>query len=196
MRSGYKHYINCKTPGRTVFITTTVLDFVMVFASRTNADLMAASLLDDLRHYEAELYAFVVMGHHIHLVVTPRDDMTASYLMERVKGNSARRIVPHLSEDLKAGLSLQRGLNKRSMWKVGFRSVPLSSVQMLNQKIDYAHLNPVRAGLCQNPEDFRWSSCWMYRAGRFDWERGILIDDDLISHFCDPELLKFTRSDE
>jgi hypothetical protein len=63
VRSSYKHYRNSKEPGASSFVTATVLDFVMVFADPFNADLMAASLLDDLRHYGAELWAFVVMGH-------------------------------------------------------------------------------------------------------------------------------------
>ena len=193
MRSNYKHYENCKEPGASMFITSTVLDLVMVFAEPFNADLMAGSLLDDLRHYGAELYAFVVMGHHIHLVVVPREDMTGSYLMERIKSNAGRRIVPHLSERLKEKLSIQKGLNKRSMWKVSFRGVPIINTKMFNQKIHYTHMNPVRAGLCENPEDYRWSSCWMYCEEKFEWDRGIVIDDDLIRFFCDPEFLKFKR---
>ena len=43
-----------------MFVTATIIDFVLVFAEPTNADVMTASLLDDLRYYEAELWAFVV----------------------------------------------------------------------------------------------------------------------------------------
>jgi len=190
MRSDYKHYCNSKEPGRSTFFTTTILDFVMVFAEPSNADLMAASLLDDLRFYGAELWAFVVMGHHIHLLAVPPESMNASKLMEGVKGRAARRIVPHLPDDLRAKLSVQKGLNKRSMWKVRFRSVPIINKRMFNQKVNYIHANPVRAGLCERAQDFRWSSSWMYHAGKFDWDRGIIIDDELIRFFCDPELLK------
>ena len=33
----------------------------------------------------------------------------------------------------------------------------------------------------------------MYHEGKFDWDRGILIDDELIRFFCDPKLLKLSR---
>jgi putative transposase len=190
VRSGYKHYRNGNEPGTSMFITSTIIDFVMVFAEHQNADLMAASLLSDLRHYKAELYAFVVMGHHIHLLVVPHEDMTASILMERIKANSARRIAPHLSSGLINQLSVQTGLNRRSLWKRSFRGVPIINSKMFRQKIRYIHMNPVRAGLCDRPEDYRWSSCWMYAEGKFDWQGGINIDDDLIRSFCDPELIK------
>ena len=193
VRSSYKHYVNFKTPGRSTFFTSTILDFVAVFANPSNADLMAGSLLEDLRYYGAELWAFVVMGHHIHLLATPREDMTASTLMERIKGNSARRIIPELSDHLLEQLSIQRGLNKRSMWKVSFRSIAMTGSRMFAQKANYIHMNPVRAGLCARPEDYRWSSCWMYHQERFDWDRGILIDEELIAHFCGRERLKIGK---
>jgi hypothetical protein len=61
---------------------------------------------------------------------------------------------------------------------------------MLGHMVEHIHMNPVRAGLCERPEDFRRSSSWMYHEGKFDWDQGIIIDDELIRFFCDPELLK------
>jgi len=43
VRSGYKHYRNGNEPGTSMFITSTIIDFVMVFAEHQNADLMAVS---------------------------------------------------------------------------------------------------------------------------------------------------------
>src|SRR3989442_374986 len=111
MRSAYKHYRNTTEPGVRIFATTTILDFVLVFAEPFNADLMAGSLRDDLRHHRAELNAFVVMGHHIHLLACLPEGMIASKLLERLKSNSGKRIVPHLSETVRKDLSVQKGLN-------------------------------------------------------------------------------------
>ena len=161
----------------------------MVFADPFNADLMAGSILSDVRFYGAELHAFVVMGHHIHLLLVPPADMTMSMLMDRVKSNAGKRLVPHLSDELRAKLSIQTGLNKRTIWKRSFRGLPVERTKVFDQKANYIHMNPVRAGLCYSPEEFRWSSCWMYIAEKFDWDKGIIIDDDLVRHYCDPELL-------
>src|SRR5579885_235041 len=188
MRSDYKHYKNAPGDGRTLFFTSTVLDFVLVFAEPSNADVMAASLLSDLRHYRAELWAFAVMGHHIHLLAVPHG-RSGPELMERIKANSARRILPHLSEELNAQLSIQKGLNKRSLWKRSFRSVPVINKRMFDQKVRYIHMNPVRAGLCVRAQDYRWSSSWLYDAGQFDWDSGIAITDELIRFYFDPRLL-------
>jgi REP element-mobilizing transposase RayT len=76
------------------YVTSTIIDFVMVFSQPANANLMAGSLLSDLRFYRAELYAFVVMGHHFHFLVVPPEHMTMSQLMDRLKSNAAKRLVP------------------------------------------------------------------------------------------------------
>jgi hypothetical protein len=70
-----------------------------------------------------------------------------------------------------------------------FRGLTVLRKDVFNQKVNYIHSNPVRAGLCERPEEYRWSSCWMYCKEKFDWDRGIVIDDDLIRHYCDPKLL-------
>jgi putative transposase len=189
MRSGYKHYRNSDEPGVSAYITSTILDFVFVFSDPLNADLMAGSLLSDIHHCGGQLFAFVVMGHHIHLLAVAPENMTMSQLMDRVKSNSGRRIKPYLSDGLLAKLSIQKGLNKRSIWQRSFRGLPINGRKMFAQKVNYIHMNPVRAGLCERPQDYRWSSRWMYDEGKVDWERGIVIDDALIRHFCDPELL-------
>jgi hypothetical protein len=33
----------------------------------------------------------------------------------------------------------------------------------------------------------------MYCAEKFEWDQGIIIDDDLIRHYCDPALLDLSR---
>jgi len=37
---------------------------------------------------------------------------------------------------------------------------------MFTQKLEYIHYNPVRAGLCELPEDYHYSSAKFYHGGR------------------------------
>ena len=37
------------------------------------------------------------------------------------------------------------------------------------QKIDYMHYNPVKAGLCKLPEEYKYSSCRFYELNRDEW---------------------------
>ena len=44
------------------------------------------------------------------------------------------------------------------LWQPRFFDRALRTVKEYNEKVEYIHLNPVRAGLVSRPEDWRWSS--------------------------------------
>ena len=45
-------------------------------------------------------------------------------------------------------------------------SVDLFTRPVIEQKLDYVHNNPVKAGICTNPEDYRFSSARYYLTGK------------------------------
>lgn len=188
----YKHYQN-SVNGGVAFCTTTLLDFAPLFAEPQIADLMVASLLDDCAAYHAKLYAFVVMLHHIHLLVQVPDDHDIAWLMARIKSNSARRILKVLSQDGFKQLSMRGGLGRRSFWQPSFRSIAVDSSHMFGQKVGYIVMNPVKAELCVAPELYRWSSARIAAEGLASWERGIHIDRGLINLFACEDLLRLGR---
>ena len=54
-------------------------------------------------------------------------------------------------------------VNKRrgtegELWQPRFFDRALRTVREYNEKVEYIHLNPVRAGWVNRPEDWRWSS--------------------------------------
>ena len=51
------------------------------------------------------------------------------------------------------------------LWKRNALSVDLFTPKVLQQKIDYIHANPVKAGLCLYPEDYQYSSARFYNTG-------------------------------
>ncbi|MFI5386495.1 MAG: hypothetical protein ACHQ50_10290 [Fimbriimonadales bacterium] len=67
----YKHYVNCKDPGLPLFITTTVLDFVHAFHRAEPRDAMVFAIAHECKVARATLYGYVVMPHHVHLLVRP-----------------------------------------------------------------------------------------------------------------------------
>src|SRR5262245_55028779 len=97
--SEYKHWKNHAKAGQTTFITTTCLDFVHALAPYKIRDLMVASMLEDCRRTESIVHAFVVMPHHLHLLAH-LTTCSASQLSQRIKSNSARRILPRLPKRL------------------------------------------------------------------------------------------------
>ncbi len=48
------------------------------------------------------------------------------------------------------------------VWERNPLSVPLWSEDVMKQKLAYLHNNPVRAGLCEHTEDYKYSSAAVY----------------------------------
>jgi hypothetical protein len=80
----------------------------------------------------------------------PRFPVTISRVMESVKLGSTLRI--------NAGRG-ERGL----LWQPRFFDRALRSVKEYYEKVEYIHLNPVRAGLVKCAEEWQWSSVHDYK---------------------------------
>lgn len=170
----YKHYKNQGQAGDVVFVTATCLDFAHLFAREELRSAMRASLLSDLARTKTVLHAYVVMTHHIHLVVKAPDALDPQALLKLVKKNSCDRLSPLLSSGERAQLAQQTGLNSRKFWQRSFRSLVVERNKTFWQKVGYVHENPMRAGLCQTAEDYGWSSARAFTERRWSWEEGCL----------------------
>jgi REP element-mobilizing transposase RayT len=163
--SNGKHYVNPKQPGQLCFVTATCLDFAHLFAREEMRTRMCLSLFQDCIRWNASLKAFVIMTHHIHLIVKPDKSKCISHLMGEIKAKSQLRLSPHLLLSELRQLEMQSGLNRNQFWKRSFRANPLFSPDVYDQKLTYLHANPVRAGLVELPEDYIWSSMYMHQMG-------------------------------
>ena len=85
----------------------------------------------------------VVMPDHVHLLVTPHQDVLLSRLMERIKGASVHRINRLL------------GRSGRLWQRESFDHI-LRSDEKLENVRDYICTNPVRAGLATTPDEYPW----------------------------------------
>ena len=66
-----------------------------------------------------------------------------------------------------------------SLWNHHPDARLLLTEKVLMERVHYTHNNPVRAGLVNRPEDYRWSSvtCW---SGKMRNEEPLLMDLDRI----------------
>jgi hypothetical protein len=91
-----------------------------------------------------DLYAFVVMHNHVHVLLRPRVELER--ITAGIKKTTARTVNAVL------------GRTGRSLWQdESFDHRPRSSDKIL-RAIDYIESNPVKAGLCRSPEQWAWSS--------------------------------------
>jgi putative transposase len=122
--------------------------------------------LEYLRHlselaerFGCDVHAYVLMCNHVHLLATPAETGGIGRLMQAV----GRRYVGFFN------FSMER---TGTLWEGRFKSCLVDNDTYLLRCHRYIELNPVRAGICERPGGFRWSS---YK------HNGLGIHDSLIT---------------
>ena len=141
---------------------------------RTERD--AAAFLDLLDYVtrevaEWQVLAYCLMPNHVHLVVDARVEQL-SLAMQRVSGPYAQRF------------NREHGY-RGHLFQGRFHAKPIRDEAHLPGSIRYVLLNPVRAGLCEQPNHWRWSS---YRScAGLEPPRRFLAVERLLSLFGNDE---------
>jgi putative transposase len=95
--------------------------------------------------YRCAVHAYVLMTNHVHLLLTPECEDSASLLMKHL----GQRYVQYVNR------MYQRS---GTLWEGRFRSCLAQSEEYVLVCYRYIELNPVRAAMVQRPEEYRWSS--------------------------------------
>jgi putative transposase len=103
------------------------------------------------------------MPNHVHLIVCPRrEQYSISAILQTIKQPVARRAIQYLKTSNPEGLRLlatgQR-IRPCEFWqKGGGYDRNITSVPILIEAVHYIHNNPVRKGLAETPDRWRYSS--------------------------------------
>jgi len=149
------------------FITATTVAWIPVFTRKPYIEVLIDSLNFCRQHKGLQIFAYVIMDNHIHLVVAGEK---LSETIKEFKSYTAREIVRLAGEEGKSWLLNQLQFHKHEhktdsrhqVWQEGFHPQQIYSEDVLRQKAEYLHHNPVRAGLVERPEDWFYSSARNY----------------------------------
>ena len=116
-----------------------------------------------------DLWAYVFMPEHVHLVICPRQSVyDVSKILATLKQSVTRKALAYVRNSAPAFLErmLDEQPNGRKHYRFWQRGGGfdrnLWSQKVLVAEIDYVHANPVRRGLCERTEDWTWSSAADY----------------------------------
>ena len=107
------------------------------------------------REQGVEIHAYVLMTNHLHLLLTPQKEQGLPKMMQAV------------------GRSYVQIFNKvhgrtGTLWEGRYRSTLIQTERYLLACMAYIDLNPVRATMVAQPEDYVWSSYGHYAGRRHD----------------------------
>ena len=166
MKSRYKAF----EEGAICFVTSSIVDWIPVFKSDKYYEILIEALSHRQKSGQMKLYAYVLMDNHFHLILSVEK---ISKFMKEFKSFTARGIIDLLKENreidkleqLKAKKKSHKKDSEYQVWQEGFHPQQITSEEMYTQKIEYIHQNPVRSGLVDNPEDWKYSSASNYSTG-------------------------------
>jgi len=102
----------------------------------------------------AEIWAYCLMPNHVHVIVVPQDEDG----LRRTFADAHRRYTGYINARLRV---------TGHLWQGRFGSVVMDEAHLAHA-VRYVSLNPVRAGLVQRAEEWRWSSAGAHLSGRND----------------------------
>jgi putative transposase len=169
-RSRYKIYEEAQPH----FLTMSIVDWTPLFTNPEIVTELLGSIRFTQKERELTLYAWVVMEHHLHLIAKAPD---LSKTIKEFKSYTARTIVDYLKQrrsykwlkKLQKAKLAYKQKSKYQVWQEGSHPQQILNEEMLIQKIDYIHYNPVRRGYVDEPQDWRYSS-----ARDYEGEKGLL----------------------
>ena len=156
------------------YLTAVTKDRLPIFRTDTLARVMADVIDEARRSGKFLIFAYVIMPDHLHLVTDSKVD--SKDILRFIKGIGSRRIIDHLKENAHTDSLEKLRVEHRSdgsdymVWQRHPNTRLLWSEQMLWQRIQYTHLNPVRAGLVDHPNDWRWSSARIWHGRSLEVE--------------------------
>ncbi|MEW5876124.1 MAG: transposase [Candidatus Zixiibacteriota bacterium] len=151
-------------PGHSHFLTFSCWERRQFLTDRdTNAEFLRA--LDRARVTEQfDIWAYVLMPEHVHLLIRPRrDEYAMAGILRRIKEQFSRDILRHWREHLPDRMAdcTDRGCRppRHRFWQPGGGfDRNLWNHDAIRHAVSYIEANPVRRGLVGEPCDWEWSS--------------------------------------
>lgn len=158
------------------FITCTIVDWIDVFTRKNYRDVIIECLKFCIANKGMIVYGYVIMSNHIHLIVQSKDGKL-SELVRDFKKFTAREVLNLLKNEPEsrrewilerfAKATETHNRNKYfQVWQYGNHAEEVFTLKFMWEKLNYIHLNPVRAGIVERASHYIYSSASNYTAGK------------------------------
>lgn len=157
------------------FVTWTLTEWLPIFISDKYCDILIRSLDYCRREKGLHVHGYVIMPTHMHGIFSVEENNNLSDFIRDSRKFTAKEIVSHLEQDGKrlfswifqnAAKKAGRSEGSYKVWMEGTHPVALESQELFIQRLEYMHNNPIRKGLVELAEHWRYSSASFYLTGK------------------------------
>ncbi len=138
-------------PGAFYHVTARGNEQKDIFKSQRDREKFLSYLETAVLRYDAVIHTYCLMNNHYHLMVeTPRGNLS--------------QIMKHINSSYTNYYNVKR---KRAghLLQGRYKAILVDADEYATELSRYIHLNPVRIGIAEHPEDYPWSSCRYYTGG-------------------------------
>jgi REP element-mobilizing transposase RayT len=149
------------------YLTSVTHDRIPVFQSDKMKQIVCDPFDEARRSGLIMIFAYVIMLDHTHVITD--SNRKIKDVLRFLNGVSAKRILDYLKENgyessLRKLRIQERGdKHKYSVYQHHPNAFEIYGEDTMMQKVNYIHMNPVRAGLVERPEDYRFSSARLWQ---------------------------------
>ena len=158
------------------FLTLTIVNWIDLFSRRDYRDIVVESLNYCIKEKFIRVYSWVIMTNHVHLICEASPPGSISSFLRDFKKFTSKAFIRRMDEihESRRGWIQEKfafeahrtgRANRFKIWKDDNHAIDLTLVDM-DQKIQYIHENPVRAGWVNNEEHYIYSSAIDYCGGK------------------------------
>lgn len=160
------------------FVTFSVVQWIDIFTRPIYKDLIVENLKYCQKEKGLEIYAWSIMTNHMHLIVGRNGEVNIEDIIRDFKKYTAvvlcKAIENNPQESRKKWLlwmfhklaEKSKKHQKYCFWQNEYHPIELATNEMMQQKLDYIHHNPVEAGWVSEPEHYVYSSAIDYSGGK------------------------------
>lgn len=151
------------------FVTGTIVEWLPVFSTAACCDILVSSLAYSREHKGLKIFGWVILDTHFHAVLSSpklsavlRDikSFTAKLLIEQVGAEGREWLLNQLRHYRAAHKP-----NEYQVWQEGSHPQALPGDEIMLQKLEYLHANPVKRGLVSSVKHWRYSSAHEWLPG-------------------------------
>jgi len=159
------------------FVSFATVNWVDVFVRPVYNEIIIESLNYCRNNLGMELYCWCIMPSHIHLIFRAKDN-NPEIILGRFKEYTAKQLIKAISENIqesrkewllwmfeRAGAK-SSNVTKYQFWQHNNKPIELWSAEVIQQKADYLHDNPVTAGFVDEAHYWKYSSAVDYSEGK------------------------------
>ena len=166
-----------RNPEGIYFATATVIDWIDIFTRNDYREIIIDSLRFCQEKKSLNIHAWCLMSNHLHFIISSVTHQPLSATLGDFKKHTSKTIVNHITQipESRSEWMLQRfkyagkyraNIKGHKFWQDGNHPIVLDSNDMIEQKLEYIHMNPVRAKIVAEPHHYLYSSAIDYAGGK------------------------------